>query len=843
MPVSREQHETLFRVMPPVVTGLVYAIGLGGLVLYGPPDTFPAVQLLLFVAAFAMAQGLLVQHHARGMRISFNLTDIPLVIALFFLPPFWVVATKCLASLLFYAGRYVREDIGLLKPLFNAGLTTGGTAVAVFYVQYMGLGAAADPRTWLVLVSAIIITGLFTTVFISLMLYFMSGWDSVVKAWIGFTLTLIGPVLAGCVGVMFLVLLDATIWASLLIGFVVVAFVYLARSYMALRRQRQVLRELNDFTQLVVDSVRSKRLIDAMLGRLRDILSAESATVWVPPSGRYPQIRLTSALDDAGLTDLDPIPDALQRGVMESGKGVLLSPKNGTKAQKETLEAAGLRGAMLVPLRSGDEVYGCLSVADRIGGELSHFVPVDLQLLETIAANVGIAVQNERLLDQLRYDAYHDPLTGLPSRRRSLAALQEALSITVTGEVVAVLMFDVDSLHEINDALGHEAGDTALLEFAGRLKAHAPAGSFIGRIDSDEFILQTRLASTEAAVETARRLRTELQGPFEVGGVAVSLSAAVGVVTHPDFAADADELLKRADGATRQAKHAADGVQLYHSGLESESLRRIGLAADLRQALDRGRLEVHFQPKVRLDRALSAPGAVVGAEALVRWPHPTFGLVAPEEFIPIAASTGQLGQLTETVLDEALRRSAEWAGEDGPLPMAVNLSPRTLADADFPDKVASLLERHGVPAERLTFEITEDDVVSAEPRLTPALDRLHAMGVRLSVDDFGTGYSSLAYLRRLPVQEIKIDLRFVQGMATDADDRAIVEAVLGLARHFAIDVVAEGIEAHQTVEELRELECEAGQGYYFSRPLPPDRFAAWLDGQGGGSGRSRLRVV
>ncbi|WP_158299813.1 putative bifunctional diguanylate cyclase/phosphodiesterase [Glycomyces paridis] len=818
--------------LPWVITGTMVVAGAAGLLWYSPPPAFPVVQGILFAAAFIVGQRVLIQYHARGMGIAFNLTDIPLVIALFYLPPFWVVATKCFAALLFYAWRYIREDIGVLKPLFNTGLVTAGTTVTVLYVDYLGLGAASDPRTWFVLISAIVITGIVTTVFISAMLYALSGWKSVVKAWIGFVLTLIGPVLGACVGVMFLVLLDASIWTGVLIAAVVAAFIYLARSYAVLRRQRQVLRELNEFTQLVVDSVHTKRLIDAMLGRLRDILSAETATVWVPAAGRYPQIRLTSSLDDQGLTDLDPVPDGLQQEVMDSGRGVLLNPRNGTRAQREALEAAGLRGAMLVPLRSGDEVYGCLSVADRIGGEISHFVPVDLQLLETIAANVGIAVQNERLLDQLRYDAYHDPLTRLPSRRRSLEALQEALSITVPGEVVAVLMFDVDALHEINDALGHEAGDTALAEFARRLKAHAPAASFIGRIDSDEFILQTRLASTDAAVETARRLRTELQGPFEVGGVAVSLSAAVGVVTHPDFAADADELLKRADGATRQAKHAADGVQLYHSGLESESLRRIGLAADLRRALDRRKLEVHFQPKVRLDRDLGEPGAVIGAEALVRWPHPTFGLVAPEEFIPIAASTGQLGQLTEIVLDEALRRSAEWARADGPLPMAVNLSPRTLADAGFPDAVAALLERHGVPPERLTFEITEDDVVSAEPRLTPALDRLHAMGVRLSVDDFGTGYSSLAYLRRLPVQEIKIDLRFVQGMATDADDRAIVEAVLGLARHFAIEVVAEGIEAHRTVEELRELECEAGQGYYFSRPLPPDRFAAWLENLG-----------
>ncbi|PRY61225.1 MULTISPECIES: EAL domain-containing protein [Glycomyces] len=841
--MTGERRTALLRIMPRIVTGIVMATGLSGLLLFGPPDTYPVAQLLLFVAGFFLCQGLLVQHHARGLGISFNLTDIPMVIALFYLPPFWVVATKFLAAALFFGRRYVREDIGLLKPTFNTGLTAAGTVFAALYVQYMGLGPAADPRTWLVLVSAILFMGVVSTVFMSAMLYFLSGWAAVVRAWSGFLLTMVGPVLAACVGVIFLVLLDATLWSGILIGLVVLALVYLTRSYMTLRRQRQVLRELNDFTQLVVDSVSSKRLIDAMLGRLRDILSAESATVWVPASGRYAQIRLTSAVDDAGLTDLDPIPDSLQRQVMESGTGVLLSPKHGTAEQLAELEAAGLRGAMLVPLRSGDEVYGCLSVADRIGGEISHFVPVDLQLLETIAGSVGIAVQNERLLDQLRYDAYHDPLTGLPSRRRSLAALQEALSITVPGEVVAVFMFDMDSLHEINDALGHEAGDTALREFARRLKEHSPAASFIGRIDSDEFILQTRLASTDAAVETARRLREEVQGPFEVGGVAVSLSAAVGVVTHPDFAADADELLKRADGATRQAKDSADGVQLYHAGLESESLRRIGLAADLRKALDRGRLEVHFQPKVRLDRELDADGAVVGAEALVRWSHPTYGAVAPEEFIPIAASTGQLGRLTDTVLDEALRRSAEWAGEDGPLPMSVNLSPRTLSDNEFPDRVAALLERHGVPGDRLTFEITEDDVVSGEPRLTPALERLHEMGVRLSVDDFGAGYSSLAYLRRLPVQEIKIDLRFVQGMATDDDDRAIVEAVLGLARHFAIDVVAEGIETHQTVEQLRGLHCEAGQGYYFSRPLPPDRFAAWLDGRGWNRGQARLRVV
>ncbi|WP_157930707.1 bifunctional diguanylate cyclase/phosphodiesterase [Glycomyces xiaoerkulensis] len=834
MTAIRERHPRLFTVLPWIITGLVLAgVGLA-LIEFGLPDEFSPARAALFVAAFIIAQNLLIQQHVRGHRISFNLADIPLVAALFYLSPFAIVGVRLVAAILYYAGRYLREDIGLLKPLFNIGLTTSGAVVATAFVQYAGLVGPHDPRTWIVIIGAIVLAGFVTTIMLSLLLFILNGWASLVRAWAGFAMTLLGPVLAASAGLIFLILIEATRWSFLPIGLLTVGIVLLARSYMKLRQQRYILNELNVFTQLVADSVRSNRLIDAMLGRLREILSAESATVWVPAENRFPEIRLTAGVDDPGLTDLDPVPQELQREVIASKEAMFVDLKASGSRHRELLRTAGLRGAMLVPLRSGDDVYGCLSVADRIGGEMSHFVPVDLQLLETVAAHVSIAVDNARLIDQLRYDAYHDPLTGLASRRRSLEALEEALRITVSGEVVAVFMFDVDGMHEINDALGHEAGDALLAEFSRRLTDNAPDASFIGRIDSDEFILQTRLPSTDAAAEAARRLREAIQGPFEFGGVAVGVSAVVGVVTHPDFAADADELLQRADTATRQAKNAVDGVQTYHSGLESESLRRIGLAADLRRALDRDELEVHFQPKVALDS-----GALAGAEALVRWAHPTYGPVAPEEFIAIAGSTGQLGRLTEQVLDEALRRSAEWSCPSGPLAMAVNLSPRTLGDADFPDLVAEMLERHRVPPGRLTFEITEDDMVADGTRLSTVLDRLHEMGVRLSVDDFGTGYSSLAYLRRLPIQEIKVDLRFVQGMATDADDRAIVRAVLGLARHFEIDVVAEGIESHQTLEQLRDLECETGQGYYFSRPLTPDRFSAWLETQDRGAGRLR----
>lgn len=827
----RGRRPRLFRALPWIMAAAILVADAAALAYFAPPADFPIFQLLLFVALFAVAQNLVIRHYFRNTGIAFNLADIPLIVALFYLDPFWVVVVRLASACIHYGWRYLREDIGALKPVFNTALTTFGAASAALCVHLLGLGTAQEPLTWLVLIGAVIAAGLATTPLISLLLLVIEGWKGVAKAWTGYLMTIAGPLIASCGGLICLVLYEATPWTALLIASVGVTFTLLARNYLRLRRQRQILAELNTFTQLVADSVRSNRLIDAVLGRLREILSAETASVWVPSAGRYPETRLTAGVDDLGLTDLDPLPRELQREVIESHRPMLLGPKTGSKRHREILTAAGLRGAMLVPLRSGEEVYGCLSVVDRIGGENTHFLEVDMQLLETVAAQVGVAVDNARLVDQLRYDAYHDPVTGLANRRRSLKALQEAIAITVPGEVAAVLMFDVDGMHEINDALGHDAGDALLVEFSRRLTRYAPDASFIGRIDSDEFILQTRLPSTEAAVETARRLRLEVQGPFEFGGIAVEVSAAVGVVTHPDFATDADELLQRVDTATRQAKHTGDGVQTYHSGLESESLRRIGLAADLRRALDRDELEVHFQPKVRL-----ADGALAGAEALVRWPHPTYGPVGPEEFVAIAGSTAQLGQLTEMVLAETLRRSVEWAGADGPLRMAVNLSPRTLADPHFPGRVAELLERYQVPPERLTFEITEDDMVADGSKRAPGLDRLHAMGVRLSVDDFGTGYSSLAYLRRLPVQEIKIDLRFVQGMDTDADDRAIVKAVLGLARHFEIDVVAEGIETHQTVDQLRAMECETGQGYYFSRPLPPDRFAAWLETQGGARG-------
>jgi EAL domain-containing protein (putative c-di-GMP-specific phosphodiesterase class I) len=321
-------------------------------------------------------------------------------------------------------------------------------------------------------------------------------------------------------------------------------------------------------------------------------------------------------------------------------------------------------------------------------------------------------------------------------------------------------------------------------------------------------------------------MREQLRGPMTVGSLTLDVDTVVGLAVHPDHSDDPETLLRRAELAANAAKVVPYGVQLFHPALESRAVRRLGLAADLRRALDGGHLEVYFQPKVTIrDRHL------VGVECLARWQHPAHGDVAPEDFVAVAEHTGQLHRLTEVVLAEGLRRCRQWADADRPLSIAVNLSARTLLDSRFPDLVHQMLKKYRVPAGQVTFEISEPGMLGDIERALPTLGRLRALGVRLSVDDFGTGATSLANLRQLPVDEVKIDDRFVQGMATDASDLAIVRAVISLSRALGLSAVAEGVESELTLELLEEMGCEVGQGYLFSRPLPYERLEAWFNAQ------------
>jgi diguanylate cyclase (GGDEF)-like protein len=429
-----------------------------------------------------------------------------------------------------------------------------------------------------------------------------------------------------------------------------------------------------------------------------------------------------------------------------------------------------------------------------------------------------------------RHQARHDALTDLPNRALFGERLDDAISAgRRAGASVAVLLIDLDRFKEINDTLGHSRGDALLRQVGPRLQPMLqpmlrPADT-VARLGGDEFaICLSSAEAPAAALALAGEIRHVLSAPFDVGELAVELEASIGVTIFPDHGHDAETLLRRAEVAMYRAKSTAAGIELYNPEHDGHSRDRLNLVGDLRRAIERQELLLHYQPKVDL-----RTGRAESAEALVRWDHPTRGLVFPDEFIPLAEHTGLIRPLTDFVLDEAMRQCKVWRAEGIDLTIAVNLSVRTLHDLHFPDQVRYALARHGLPASALELEITESTLMTDPQRAVEVVQRLHVLGVQFAIDDFGTGYSSLAYLQRLPVAAIKIDKSFVLGLGRDgADDTVIVRSTIDLARNLGIQVIAEGVETDQARQRLVELGCDLAQGYLLCRPVPPAELVAWL---------------
>ncbi len=783
---------------------------------------------LLFVGILMAAEFSLLSFEVRRQTFALTLIEIPLLLGLFYLPPLTFVVARVVASILSQLIRGIQP----IKAAFNlALLATAASSAALVVVAFAKpvpgspVGDAGLPRTWILLSVAVLIT-------VVISLGGVVGIITLVQGRIPpqqlATIALPGVLMAAVntsIALVVLLALQETLWALVLIT-ALLAFSFLAyRNYAQSQRQHRTLSEIYDLTRAISDTPHDGTLPDTLLARIRQLMQAEYATLWLPAQGRHPEVLLSARTDDKGLVDVAGAPDALRQKAMETGETVAVGAQLGEDL-RSTLRDTGVKDAIVVPLRAGSAVIGTLEVSGRLGDQI-HFGQADVRLLEAVAAHAAVAVENNRLVDRLRFDAYHDALTGLPNRRRIVQALDESVRVRTHGEVVAILMFDIDGLRDVNDSLGHSAGDRLVAEVATRLRATAPPAALVGRLGGgDEFVVMLRASNAEAAIALAQKLRKQLQDPMTIGTLTLDVDAVVGIALHPEHGSDPAMLLQRADVATHAAKSVANGVQLFDPALESRSVRRLGLAGDLRRALDNGDLEIYFQPKVSLrDRRL------VGVECLARWEHPTHGSVAPEDFVAVAEHTGQLGRLTEAVLREGLKRARQWVDAGRPLSVAVNLSPRTLHDHDFASIVDNLLQHYGVAPDRLTLEITEDVVIDGIDRHLPTLRHLYDLGVRLSVDDFGTGYSSLSYLRRLPVHEVKVDRSFVQGMATDPGDLAIVRAVVDISRHFGLAVVAEGVESELTLELLDEIGCDIGQGFLFSRPLPYERLEAWLGAQ------------
>ncbi|MFD4346073.1 cyclic Di-GMP phosphodiesterase RmdB [Streptomyces coelicoflavus] len=440
-----------------------------------------------------------------------------------------------------------------------------------------------------------------------------------------------------------------------------------------------------------------------------------------------------------------------------------------------------------------------------------------------IALDSTLWIARARAEEQLR-----DPLTGLPNRQwlleRTWSALDDAERI---GARAALMLIDLDRFRSVNDTLGHLAGDRLLLQTADRLRQALPRGAEAARLGGDEFAVLLPVAdSTTSATRIARGLVSALSSPMDLDGLTLVLEASAGVAVFPDHALDAEGLLRRADVAMYQAKRDRTGVEVYESKRDSNTPDRLGLLGDLRRALDAHEVQLHYQPKVRFD------GQVAGLEALVRWVHPERGKVPPDEFIAIAESSGLMPHLTEYVLETALAQVAHWRAQGLFVPVAVNVSPRDVHTPGFAGSVAARLARHGVPAGALQLEITEHVLLEDPQRAADTLNALTGHGVKMSLDDFGTGYSSLVHLRRLPVSELKIDRSFVARLAIDNEDAEIVRCTVDLAHSLGLLVVAEGVEDDETWERLRDLGCDAVQGWLVAAAMPPEETTAWLLARG-----------
>lgn len=451
-------------------------------------------------------------------------------------------------------------------------------------------------------------------------------------------------------------------------------------------------------------------------------------------------------------------------------------------------------------------------------------------------ARLGPAVKRELLEAAVRRDhkqaenmvkhlAYYDALTSLPNR----FLLQDRLKQTILQreqekKSLALLIMDLDHFNEINDTLGHQYGDVILQQVGNRLREVVWEQDSVARLGGDEFaVLLSRLAAKKDIHLASSKILRALEKPVVIEEIPIAVEASIGVAVYPDHGTEVNALLQAAGIAMHVSKKTGSGCIFYAHELNTYSERRLALMGGLRQAIENGELTLYYQPKIDFKKS-----QIIGAEALVRWKHPRHGMIPPDQFIAPAEQTALIKPLTQWVLNEALRQCQEWHQRELMIPVAVNLSARNLLENQLPEQIEELIRNYHAAPDWLQLEITESAIMVDPKRALENVTYLDQMGAGLSIDDFGTGYSSLAYLRKLPVDEIKIDKLFVMGMLANKEDMAIVRSTIDLAHNLGLKVVAEGVETKEIWDQLVTLGCDAAQGYYMSRPLPPETFMSWV---------------
>ncbi|MGH2674776.1 MAG: putative bifunctional diguanylate cyclase/phosphodiesterase, partial [Actinomycetota bacterium] len=600
------------------------------------------------------------------------------------------------------------------------------------------------------------------------------------------------------------------------------------RAYSSKRAQHERLESLYEATRALHESPQLESAMATATSQACKLLDAQLSEIILLPRGKN-EMAFSTRLGPGDRVevmrpiDFNPTED-LWRPVIVGRQPILLTKH--TAEENGYLASRSIRDAVIAPLFGEDRVAGVAVVANRFG-DVSTFGEEDLKLLETLAHHISVSLENGRLGDslsqltrlkeELRHQAFHDQLTKLPNRTLFTERVAYALERQDRAkQSLAVLFLDLDDFKTINDSLGHPAGDQVLVTVAERLRRCLRPSDTVARLGGDEFgVLLDDMSGPSDALVAADRIIQALSAPAYLDGREVSIRASVGITldTHGE---EADTLLRNADVAMYTAKRRGKGrYQVFESSMHVEMVERLELTAHLARAVEQHEFTLEYQPIVDLETQ-----SIEGIEALVRWRHPTRGLLSPSEFIPLAEDTGLIVPLGWAILREACTRAAGWQVEGHPpLAISVNLSPKQLTDPNLVGEVDRSLQASGLDPGCLILEITEDVLMHETEATLQTLRELKKLGVRLAIDDFGTGYSSLSYLERFPVDMLKIAKTFVDQLGNGTPRSPLVEAVIRLGEALGLRTVAEGIETAEQLDRLRGLHCKQGQGFLFARPL------------------------
>ena len=764
------------------------------------------------------------EHRREAHSISFG--AVPIVLGLYTLAPHELIGAVVAASVVARVLVLRQAPIKCAVNITTAWL--GAAAAATAFHAFAG--DASGVGTWPAAIGGAVVADVVQNVVVSaaISLYTRNfEFDSAATV-----LGVVSAVANAGVALIAVTLLDAEPLALLLLAALLPVLYVSYRVHARLREQHRDLEQLYTFSRQITSAVARGTVVATLIEHVQEFMRAEDAWICVPVStddgGKEAvvRVRVVDGVAVSSETAVGGVDVMLHELAQSQSRSQLVAADDGGDVAR-ALAASGVAQALIAPLGHVGASPGTIVVADR-SGEVRQFGEQDVRLFATLVSHASASLENSHLLDRLReqaaeseHAAMHDALTGLPNRTLFGRRVDAALP---TASPLAVLLLDLDRFKEVNDTLGHHNGDVLLEEVGRRLSTVLRHGDTVARLGGDEFaVLLPGIASAEAAVQVARGLLAVLERPATLFGVTITVSGSIGIAIAPDHGADAAVLLQRADVAMYSAKASQSGVELYDEARDVYSPDRLALATELRRAIEREELQVHYQPQVDL-----ATGAVVGVEALIRWIDDSGWRMSPADLVGLAEQTGLIGALTRSVLRRAVAQASQWHAAGYPIRVSVNLSARTLAEETLAEEVRQALAEFGLPASALCLELTETTIMGDEERTMAVLEQLRAVGTTIAVDDFGVGYSSLAYLAKLPVGEIKIDKSFVFDMPASPSNEMIVRSVVDLAANLGIPVVAEGVETDEVRDALVLLGCKSGQGYLFSRPLPAREMTAWL---------------